>query len=112
VHADAPTAEATDWAQIVALYDRLYALRPNLVVALNRSVAIAELHGPVDGLAALAEIEPASLDRYQPYHAARADLLARAGRIKEAAAAYDRAIELSTNTVERDFLTRQRAALS
>ena len=58
VHADAPTAESTDWSQIIALYDQLYALRPNPVVALNRSVAVAELHGPAEGLAALAEIDP------------------------------------------------------
>ena len=111
VHADAPTAESTDWLQIIALYNQLYALRPNPVVALNRSVAVAELHGPVEGLAGLTEIDPAALDSYQPYHAARADLLARVGRLDEAAAAYDRAIELTTNTIERDFLVRQRAAL-
>src|SRR5664279_5698904 len=69
VHADTPDADATDWAQIIALYDQLYALRPNPVVALNRSVAVAELHGPVEGLAALAEIVPATLASYQPYHA-------------------------------------------
>ena len=111
VHADAPTAEATDWSQIVALYDQLSALRPNPVVALNRSVAVAELHGPATGLAALAEIDPITLDEYQPYHAARADLLARAGHHQEAVAAYERAIELTTNPVERDFLVRQRADL-
>jgi RNA polymerase sigma-70 factor, ECF subfamily len=71
VHADAPTAESTDWSQIVALYDQLSALRPNPVAALNRSVAVAELHGPLEGLNALAEIDPASLENYQPYHAAR-----------------------------------------
>jgi RNA polymerase sigma-70 factor (ECF subfamily) len=111
VHAAAATAEATDWSQIIALYDQLYALRPHPVVALNRSVAVAELHGPAEGLAALAEIDAATLDKYQPYHAARADLLARAGRRDEALGAYDRAIELTTNAVERDFLVRQRAAL-
>ena len=111
VHAAAPTAEATDWLQIIALYDQLYALRPNTVVALNRSVAVAELHGPVEGLAALAEIDPASLENYQPYHAARADLLARAGRRDEALDAYDRAVELTTNAVERAFLVRQQAGL-
>ena len=111
VHADAPTAESTDWSQIIALYDQLYALRPNPIVALNRSVAVAELHGPAEGLTALAQIAPTSLDTYQPYHATRADLLARAGRHDEADAAYERAIELSTNTVEREFLLRQRAAL-
>jgi RNA polymerase sigma-70 factor, ECF subfamily len=111
VHADAPTAESTDWSQIIALYDQLCALRPSPVAALNRSVAVAELHGAAEGLDALAEIGPAALQDYQPYHAARADLLARAGRRDEAVAAYDRAIELTTNTIERDFLARQRAAL-
>jgi RNA polymerase sigma-70 factor (ECF subfamily) len=111
VHADTPTAEVTDWYQIVALYDELYALRPNPVVALNRSVAIAELRGPVEGLAALAEIDPVSLADYQPYHATRADMLARAGLRAVALDAYDRAIELTANTVERDFLIRQRELL-
>jgi RNA polymerase sigma-70 factor (ECF subfamily) len=111
VHADAPTAESTDWPQIIALYDQLCAVRPNPVAALNRSVAVAEAHGPAEGLDALAEIDPAALENYQPYHAARADLLARAGRHDEAVAAYDRAIELATNAIERGFLVRQRAAL-
>jgi RNA polymerase sigma-70 factor (ECF subfamily) len=111
VHADAPTAEATDWSQIIALCDQLYALRPHPVVALNRSVAVAELYGPAEGLAALAAIDSGTLDTYQPYHAARADLLTRAGRRHEALGAYDRAIELTTNAVERAFLVRQRAAL-
>ena len=111
VHADAPTARSTDWSQIIALYDQLYALRPNPVAALNRSVAVAELSGPLEGLDALAQIDPAPLENYQPYHAVRADLLARAGRRPEAVAAYDRAIELATNPIERDFLVRQRAAL-
>ncbi|HLY33534.1 MAG TPA: sigma-70 family RNA polymerase sigma factor [Jatrophihabitantaceae bacterium] len=111
VHADAPTAAATDWAQIVALYDQLYALRPTPVVALNRAVAIAELNGAADGLAALEAIDATSLASYQPYHAARADLLARAGHRAAATAAYDHAIELTSNAVERDFLVRQRAAL-
>lgn len=108
VHAD---AGATDWPQIIALYDQLYALRPHPVIALNRSVALAELHGADVGLAALAGIDTAALDNYQPYHAARADLLARSGRRDEALAAYDRAIELTANAVERNFLLRQRAAL-
>jgi RNA polymerase sigma-70 factor (ECF subfamily) len=111
VHADAPTAEGTDWSQILALYDELYALRPNPVVALNRSIAIAELRGPVEGLCALAEIDPVSLENYQPYHATRADLLARTDRRDVATIAYDRAIELTTNAVERAFLIRQRAVL-
>jgi RNA polymerase sigma-70 factor (ECF subfamily) len=111
VHADSPTAESTEWHQIIALYDQLYALRPDPVVALNRLVAVAELHGAAEGLAELDQADFSTLDNYQPYHAARADLLARAGRRDEALGAYDRAIELSTNVVERDFLLRQRAAL-
>jgi RNA polymerase sigma-70 factor (ECF subfamily) len=110
VHADAPTADATDWSQIIALYDHLHVLRPNPIVALNRAVAVAERHGSTAGLAALGQIDPRSLDRYQPYHAARADLLVRAGRPAEAEATYDRAIELTTNPVERDFLLLQRDA--
>jgi len=73
-------------------------------------VAVAELHGPAAGLAAL-ETDAATLGKYQPYHAARAGLLARAGRRDEAIDAYDRAIGLTANAVERDFLVRQRAAL-
>ena len=112
VHADAATAESTDWSQIVALYDQLYALRPNPVVALNRSVAVAELRGPVDGLAVLDAIDARPLGEYQPYFAARADLLVRAGRHNDALAAYDRAIELTTNSVERAFLIHERDALT
>ena len=110
VHADAPTAAATDWTQIVTLYDQLYALRPNPVVALNRAIAVAELHGPAAGLAALDALDTATLADYQPYHAAHADLLARTGDRERAVAAYDRAIELSSNPAERDFLRQQRAA--
>jgi RNA polymerase sigma-70 factor (ECF subfamily) len=112
VHADAPTADATDWSQIVALYDQLHALRPNAVVALNRAIAIAELHGPVDGLAALAALDAALLEDYQPYHAARADLLTRTRQPHAARTAYDRAIELTVNPTERHFLERQRAAVA
>jgi RNA polymerase sigma-70 factor (ECF subfamily) len=107
VHADAPTAAATDWKQIVSLYDVLFAHRPTPVVALNRSVAIAEFRGPLEGLAALAEIDAVSLDSFQPYHATRADLLKRVGRLDQASIAYDRAIELTSNEVEREFLVRQ-----
>ena len=105
VHADAPTAAGTDWSQLVALYDQLYAIRPNPVVALNRAVAVGALDGPTAGLNTLAAV---ALDDYQPYHAARADLLARAGRTDEAITAYDRAIELTSNPAELEFLIRQR----
>jgi RNA polymerase sigma-70 factor (ECF subfamily) len=108
VHADAVTAADTDWAQIVALYDQLDALRPNPVVGLNRAIAIGELEGPGAGLAALDAIDIEPLASYQPYHAARADLLLRAGRVDEAVDGYDRAIELTTNPTERAFLMIQR----
>jgi RNA polymerase sigma-70 factor (ECF subfamily) len=112
VHADAPTAEDTDWSQIVALYDQLHALRPNAVVALNRAIAIAELRSPAAGLAALEQLEPGVLEDYQPFHAARADLLARSGQAGAARAAYDRAIDLSANPTERRFLQLRRDALA
>ena len=70
-----------------------------------------QIHGSVEGLDALAEIDPVSLENYHPYHAARVGLLARAGRRDEALDAYKRAVELTTNPVERAFLVRQRAAL-
>jgi RNA polymerase sigma-70 factor (ECF subfamily) len=111
VHADGATADATDWSQIVTLYDQLGALRPNPVVALNRAVAVAELHGPDAGLTALAAVDASDLDDYQPFHAARADLLARAGRLDDAMAAYDRAVALTTNPAERSFLEARRAAV-
>jgi RNA polymerase sigma-70 factor (ECF subfamily) len=112
VHADAGTANQTDWSQIVALYDLLVALNANPVVALNRAIALAELHGPAAGLEALQSLDAGVLADYQPYYAARADLLARAGQPHEAAAAYDRAIELSANATERRFLEARRAALA
>jgi RNA polymerase sigma-70 factor (ECF subfamily) len=112
VHADAPVAAATDWAQIVALYDQLLAVRPNPVVGLNRAIAVGELRGAGAGLAALDDLDAARLAEYQPYHAARADLLARAGRVDEAVGAYDRAIALTTNPAERDFLTRRRQTVN
>jgi len=110
VHSDATSGEVTDWSQIVALYDQLYELRPNAVVALNRAVAVAELRGPSEGLMAISQIDVVALDNYQPFHATRADLLARCGRREEAITAYDRAIELTSNAVEREFLIRQKAA--
>lgn len=112
VHADAPTAGATDWAQIVALYDLLHALRPDAVVAINRAVAVAELDGAAAGLAALASLDPAAVDDHQPYHATRADLLARTGDLAGARAAYDRALALTTNPAERDFLEHRRRRTS
>ena len=102
VHSDAPRAADTDWAQVLALYDQLLAVTPTAVVALNRAVAVAELHGPAAGLA---EMDRLDLPGYHLFHAARADLLVRLGRTGEARAAYGRALELATNPAERDFLT-------
>ena len=91
----------------MTLYDQLYALRPNpWSLGSSRLLAVAELQGPIEGLNALAEIDPASLENYQPYHAARAYLPVGAGRRDEAPAADHRTIELATNTIERDFLVR------
>ena len=108
VHDDASSHAATDWGQIVALYDQLHALNPNPVVGLNRAIAIAEAHGPAAGLAELATQDTERLADYQAYHAARADLLVRAGRRHEAAEAYDRAIQITTNPAELAFLVHQR----
>lgn len=111
VHADAPDAASTDWGQVVALYDQLVALRPDAVVAMHRAIAIGERDGADAGLAALDALDAAGLAGYQPYHAARADLLARTGAIDAARDAYDRAIALTTNVVEERFLTGRRDQL-
>ena len=109
VHSDAPTAAATDWRQIIQLYDQLLALAPNEVVALNRAVAVAEVKGPD---AALALVEGLDLDGYYLFHAIRADLLRRLGRDADAAKAYKAAIARTENAAERDFLQRRRQALA
>jgi RNA polymerase sigma-70 factor (ECF subfamily) len=100
VHADAPSIEETDWSQIVALYDQLFAVSPTPVVAMNRAIAIGEVQGPA---AALALVDELALDTYYSFHATRADLLARLGRHSEAAAAYERAAALAPTGAERDF---------
>ena len=109
VHGDAPNAAATDWLQILQLYDQLLAVAPSPVVALNRTVAVAEVEGPD---AALALVNGLELGQYHLFHAIRADLLGRLGRNPEAAAAYDAAIARSENAAERKFLQRQRDALT
>jgi RNA polymerase sigma-70 factor, ECF subfamily len=108
VHGDAPTASATDWWQIVQLYNQLLLLAPSPVVALNRAVAVAEVEGPD---AALALVDDLDLDGYHLFHAIRADLLRRLGRNAEAALAYEAAITRTENASERDFLKRSRQAL-
>lgn len=104
-HARAPSPGETDWSQIVGLYTVLARIHPTPVVRLNRAVAIAMEQGPAAGLAQLDGLEEdGTLDRYHLYHSARADLLRRIGRADEAGAAYERALRLCTNPVERTFL--------
>jgi RNA polymerase sigma-70 factor (ECF subfamily) len=107
VHSDAHEAKDTDWAQIVQLYDRLLVMTPTPVVALNRAVAIAELEGPAQGLELLDGLD---LDRYHLYHATRAELLRRLGDGEMADRAYQCAIAIAGNDVERRFLEERRAA--
>jgi RNA polymerase sigma-70 factor (ECF subfamily) len=109
VHSDAETAAATDWGQIVQLYDQLLDFTPTPVVALNRAVAVAEVEGPEVALDLVDELE---LDGYHVFHAVRADLLRRLGREDEAALAYEAAFARTENETERAFLQRRRAALS
>ena len=101
LHADAPSMEGTDWFQIVALYDRLLAISPTPVVAMNRAIAVGEVQGAA---AALALVDELALDTYYSFHATRADLLARLGRDGEATAAYQRAATMAPTDAERDFL--------
>jgi RNA polymerase sigma-70 factor, ECF subfamily len=109
VHSDAPIAAATDWGQILQLYNQLLALAPSPIVALNRAVAVAEVEGPD---AALTLVNDLDLGGYHLFHAIRADLLRRLGRNAEAALAYEEAIARSENATERDFLQRSRQTLT
>ncbi len=108
VHCQAGRAEDTDWPRILRLYDLLERLQPSPIVSLNRAVAVAMVHGPrralalIDALAATGELED-----YHLLHAARADLLRRAGAAAEASKSYARALELVTNDSERRFLERR-----
>jgi RNA polymerase sigma-70 factor (ECF subfamily) len=108
----APDAENTDWAQIAELYGALGRLNPSPVVELNRAVAVGLADGPAAGLTLLEPLlrDPA-LERYQPLHAAHAELLSRAGDASAAAGAYERAIALSANVVEQAELERRLSAL-
>jgi RNA polymerase sigma-70 factor (ECF subfamily) len=108
VHTDARTAAATDWRQILALYDQLVALAPSPVVRLNRAVAVAEVDGPA---AALGIVDDLDLDGYYVFQSIRADLLARLGRTDEAADAYTAAIAVAGNAAEQRFLRSRRASL-
>ncbi len=112
VHASAPSAAATDWPQIAALYDALLALNPSPVVELNRAVAVAMRDGPAAGLALIdAVLDRGDLGGYHLAHAARADLLWRLGRREEARGAYERALALARQAPERRFLRMRLAQL-
>lgn len=112
VHAEAPTWTATDWSELVGLYDLLVVIWPSPVVALNRAVAVGFAEGPEAGLKALDDLadEP-QLASYVYLPSARADLLRRLGRTAEARSAYGDAINLTDNTVEREFLQARRDGL-
>jgi RNA polymerase sigma-70 factor (ECF subfamily) len=109
VHSDADDYAYTDWRQIVELYDKLLALTPTPVVALNRAVAVAELEGPSE---ALRLVDGLDLEQYHLYHATRAELLYRLGDHEGAQMAYGRAIEIAENEVERRFLELRAARLT
>ena len=110
VHTSVRDVRATDWPQVVALYDQLVRLDPSPIIALNRAIAVAELDGPEVALAAVDRLED-KLAGYHAYHATRADLLRRLGRSQMSRAAYDKAIELAGNTAESAYLTRRRDQL-
>jgi RNA polymerase sigma-70 factor, ECF subfamily len=108
VHAEAPTADATDWAQIVGLYDVLLRTEPSAVVELNRAAAVAMRDGPAAGLALVdAILARGDLADYHLAHGARADLCRRLGRVEDAIVAYERALALATQEPERRFLARR-----
>ncbi|HMG43961.1 MAG TPA: RNA polymerase sigma factor [Acidimicrobiales bacterium] len=109
VHSDAEAAADTAWNQIVALYDHLLTLAPTPVAALNRAVAVAERDGPAAALADL-EVLADALDGYHLFHATRGDALYRLGRHDEAAAAFERAMALTSNAAEVELLRRRRDA--
>jgi RNA polymerase sigma-70 factor (ECF subfamily) len=113
VHAEAPSAAATDWAQIVALYDVMLRMDPSPVVALNRAVALAMRDGPAAGLPVIeALLKKGDLERYHLAHAARADLCRRLGQNAQALASYRRALALTRQEPERRFLERRMAELA
>lgn len=107
VHSDAPRAVDTDWRQILALYDQLLLLDPSPVVELNRAVALSEVEGPAAGLAVTNGLP---LQSYYLFHAVRADLLRRLGRLTEAASEYESALARTDNEAERSFLEHARVA--
>ena len=113
VHAESPTADATDWREIVGLYDVLLRIEPSPVVELNRAVAVAMRDGAEAGLALVdAILARGELNDYHLAHAAKADLSRRLGRTAQARTAYQRAIALAQQEPERRFLERRLAELA
>ena len=110
VHTSARNMRATDWSQVLALYDQLVRLDPSPVIALNRAIAVAELDGPEVALATVDGLDRA-LAGYHAYRATRAELLRRLGKSQQSRAAYDKAIALAGNTAETAYLTRRRDQL-
>jgi len=108
VHAEASSAEETDWAQITALYRELMRLNPSPIIALNHAAAVTMLEGPEAGLRLIEGVgRSGKLENYYLFHAARADVLRRLKRFAESTTAYERAIELTTNEVERRYMRRR-----
>jgi RNA polymerase sigma-70 factor (ECF subfamily) len=113
VHAGAPDAAVTDWAEIVALYDLLLQIVPSPVIELNRAVAVAMRDGPAVGLALVDGIlGRGDLTEYRFAHAARADFCRRLGRMDDARRSYERALALTRQAPERRFIERRVAELS
>jgi RNA polymerase sigma-70 factor (ECF subfamily) len=113
LHAEAPSYDATDWPQILALYGELLRVWPSPVVALNRAVALAEVEGPAAALDAVEALEEdGRLAGYRYLHSTKADLLQRLDRPAEAAAAYREALELAGNAAEQEFLGERLRALT
>ena len=111
LHAQADSPQATDWREIADLYGELQRIHDTPVVRLNRAVALAMAEGPVIGLGLMEGLDLTELDAFHPFHAARSDLLRRAGRRGEAVTAYERAIALCANAVERRYLEGRLAEL-
>jgi len=113
VHAEAPTPAATDWNEIVGLYDALMESAPSPVVGLNRAVAVAMRDGPAAGLALIDEIlKRGELADYRLAHAARAELCRRLGKIADAKASYERALKLTRQEPERRLIEKRLAELT
>lgn len=101
-------ADPVPWPEVLALYDAMLATRDDVIVRLNRAVALAEVEGPAAGLAEIDGLADARLEGFQPWHAVRADLLRRLGRVEESRSAYDKAIELAPGPAERAWLAARR----